>query len=415
MNSFLKKIRIITFGNFFLKFLYFLISGRKIVERKIIWMDEYEKLEHLKNQEKCFLSTPKLNGINKLFYTKVPDVYISSLKNVFGALNSSSFYSEEFAVIERFRWIDQNIANYADGHLILHDNLIAVFKCKKREIIFENRNTLFLGGNGSYNYFHWMIEILPKLLILNKSIVDKLNIECIVVNGLVKEVDNFRIPLEILGEKLNIQIVFYNQEDSIKFKNLFYITTFNHVLFNIKGEVGENQCYFSKEILLELSKIFISYASSSNVVNKKFPQKIFIRRGGGVCGYNKRNYNENEIIDVVKKFEIECIYIEDYSFIEQVQLFSNAELVVAPSGAFFTNLIFCKKDTVIISWLTPQVSNFSVYSTLSYLFNLDMKFILANQLQSEDIHGEYYLNPTELDNILGGILVGMKDEMKETN
>ncbi len=415
MNSFLRKIRKIVFLNYFLRNIYFFIYGFKTVERKITWMDEYKQIEFLKENEICRISTPKIKGKNRSFYKNVPHVYMYSLKNVVGVLNSSSFYSQDVAFIERFRWIEQDVADYSDGHLIIHDGVSAIFKCEKRDIFVENRNALFLGGNGSYNYFHWMIEILPKLLILKKSIIDNLNIECIVVNGIVKEIDNFRIPLEILRDKLNIQIVFYNQGGFVEFKNLFYITTFNHVLFNVKGQVEENQCYFSKEVLFELSGIFTSYASSSNVVSKKFPEKFFIRRGVGISNYNKRNYNEDEVVSIMNDFNIECIYIEDYCFLEQVKLFSNADLIVAPSGAFFTNLIFCKKNTLIISWLTPKTANFSIYSTLSNLFNLDMSFILANQKQSEDIHGEYYLDPVELRNAVSDCLAKMNIKITEVN
>lgn len=171
MNSFLRKIRKIVFLNYFLRNIYFFIYGFKTVERKITWMDEYKQIEFLKENEICRTSTPKIKGKNRSFYKNVPHVYMYSLKNVVGVLNSSSFYSEDVAFIERFRWIEQDVADYSDGHLIIHDGVSAIFKCEKRDIFVENRNALFLGGNGSYNYFHWMIEILPKLLILKKALL----------------------------------------------------------------------------------------------------------------------------------------------------------------------------------------------------------------------------------------------------
>lgn len=183
----------------------------KLTFRKKLCLDVGIKRKiRLEGGEECEIEIPNFNNTKKTIKVEIPEIYCYQLQNVVAEIESSSFYDKKNIYIERFLEIDQKLCDYNTGHIISNfKNFYFIRKNKKNKIL--NCRVLFLAGNGSFNYFHWMIEILPKLLILKKSIIDNLNIECIVVNGIVKEIDNFRIPLEILRDKLNIQIFFYNQ------------------------------------------------------------------------------------------------------------------------------------------------------------------------------------------------------------
>lgn len=393
-------------------------------KHKVEYGTEIKKLKWIDSDvgDKLFLScgvnseifSPNYFGRVRVVYKATPNIFIYKLKNIIGCIESSSFYCKKNIYVERFQGVEQVKANYAAGHLMINHSCFCVTH-KYNDYLKLSGKALFLGGNGSGNYFHWIIEILPKLTSFLKQRSNIELIDYIVVNERVREVESFASSLTIVMAyyKIDTPIKYVNVNTAIYFDEVLYITTFNHVLFNSRDKYNQDYCYFSKENLLDLSRIFTFDVDYNITLKDKFPSIFFIKRGRGISGYNKRNYNEDEIVGVVSHLNIKCIYIEDYSFVEQVKLFSNAKLIIAPSGAFFTNLIFCKKNTSIISWLTPNLSDFSVYSTISHLFDLDMNFILAEQSQNEGIHGEYYLNPNEFRNFLSQALAKIENNITE--
>ncbi|GAB1543707.1 hypothetical protein NUACC21_63830 [Scytonema sp. NUACC21] len=76
----------------------------------------------------------------------------------------------------------------------------------------------------------------------------------------------------------------------------------------------------------------------------------------------RRIINENEVIDALKPFGFVAYVLEDLSFSDEVRLFSQAKIVVAPQGAGLTNMIFAEKLTVI-----ELFSSFFVDDTFLYL------------------------------------------------
>jgi capsular polysaccharide biosynthesis protein len=82
----------------------------------------------------------------------------------------------------------------------------------------------------------------------------------------------------------------------------------------------------------------------SNRVLMVSSKKIYIKRNSHYR--NVTNAEEVEEMLVAKGFVV--VEPEKLSFIEQVELFSSAEVVVGATGASFANLIFCKPETKII-------------------------------------------------------------------
>ena len=58
--------------------------------------------------------------------------------------------------------------------------------------------------------------------------------------------------------------------------------------------------------------------------------------------------DEDLIIAMLQTFGFRTVYIEDFSFEEQVRIFQNAAFIVAPNGSSLSNLIFSNPDVKVL-------------------------------------------------------------------
>ncbi len=64
----------------------------------------------------------------------------------------------------------------------------------------------------------------------------------------------------------------------------------------------------------------------------------------------RRVLNEKEIVDYLKGIGFEVICPGDYSFAEQIKMFSEASVVVGPHGAAFANMVFAPAGATLIEF-----------------------------------------------------------------
>lgn len=371
-----------------------LITNAKFIRKKIIWLDKVEIEKTFQNEKKILIYSPDYGSGSKEIELVLPKINMYLLQEVYGSTNSSSFYNKDFLYLERLQGRDDNHSNYSSGHLVTHNTSNGLVR--EKECTRIDKCILFLGGNGSFNYFHWIIEILPKLLFINSNIIKKYGIEAIFVNKKVIDISNFKIALDLIIKNLELEVIYADQVATLQFKKVFYITTFNHVLYNSKtNQITMNDNYLDKELLISFRKLILSTDSFTQLeTRKEYPKKLFLLRGN-VGNHNKRDYNEKEIYTYLQSKGYIGVKVEEYSFLEQVFLFNNADYIIGPSGAFWTNLIFCKAGVKAISWLPKKVSEFSVYSTIANYFGVEMKFIFSKSLDG-NLHGRYSISISDL-------------------
>jgi hypothetical protein len=84
-------------------------------------------------------------------------------------------------------------------------------------------------------------------------------------------------------------------------------------------------------------------------------RKVFISRSQSA---RRRFVNEESLYERLKKEGFERYCLDHLSVDDQIQLFSNAEIIIGPHGAGLANLIFCKPGTTIIEILQALEDNF---------------------------------------------------------
>jgi capsular polysaccharide biosynthesis protein len=120
------------------------------------------------------------------------------------------------------------------------------------------------------------------------------------------------------------------------------------------------------------------------------PTKIFLARGENAY----RQYNQADVFSVFEKFGFRLVYCDKLSLIEQIRLFSHAECVVGPSGAAWTNTLFCKPNTKALNFMPDFPNkNTATYSNIAYVLSIDLRYYFE---PSDFVNWTDTYQPTEL-------------------
>ena len=245
--------------------------------------------------------------------------------------------------------------------------------------------SLVQGASGNNNYFHWMFDILPRLIILEKYY--NLN-----------DINFFYCP-QIKPWQLSTLSIFNIGADKLINSNL-------HRHIQADKVLAVSHPWYSKGLILNEAKNLPRWII--NEINLKFEKfgkkfkcndKIFIDRRESK--YNHcQIINDEEIKTYLRKKGFTVYRVGELNFFEQIYLFQNAKIVIGAHGAAFTNLIFCKENTKVLD-IIPENHPNTVDETIAKVKNLNFKFIRTKELtENEKVNGDIFLTIDEIANNL---------------
>ena len=344
-------------------------SYRHIKLLPIEWLDENTTnlKATLAPQEYTYSYGPQTStGNQKIESVKLPMVNLYYFENARVSVVSSSILTDHKIIIERVEGVDANRSHYYSGHVLLHGLNSALVRHLQTGHLEQG---IFLGGNGSFNYYHWMIEILTKLKYLNE--LDKHGYEDfpLLVSEDVNHIGTYREALNSIVK--NRPVVILNKDKTYHVDKLVYINAPNTCPFNLR----QNERYRISDFLTRVSTIdFLRNQMSQSIclpprANKR--NRIFLARS-----HARRSYNQDEIFEIFRQQGFQKVFMDQLSLKEQISSISNAEIIAGPTGAAWTNLIFCRKGTKCLCWMADGYGEFSAYSNLSRLVGADMRYII---------------------------------------
>lgn len=184
------------------------------------------------------------------------------------------------------------------------------------------------------NYYHWTVETLPKLRLL-----DTFRRETGREPTLLLPADPPSWMLEslsLLGGN-NFPIQYAN--DSVYRPKSAVVHSFVDTI--TPGEYQWFEC---------------QTAHLRDDIETDHPRRVYVSRAGA---RERRVYNKTAVLDVLGAYGFESYRLEELSVAEQVQLFANAEVVVGPHGAGLSNLVYSEDVTVIELFGENLKQNFS--------------------------------------------------------
>ena len=185
-----------------------------------------------------------------------------------------------------------------------------------------DRPAISIVSGWSSGFYHFTLESLMKLFVLRDYIEG---------STIVLPADREPFQDEWL-RLLGIQDVTYVASRELVHTPLAISSTF--------PASGQNH----HDLVLPLFRewIFEKVGSKENALR---PTRIFVGRRTG----SQRNLtNQDEMASVLEDRGFEFILMEDHSIAEQIDLFRNAETIVAVHGASLANLAFCTPGTIVV-------------------------------------------------------------------
>jgi len=187
-------------------------------------------------------------------------------------------------------------------------------------------SVISLSTDGHNNFYHWMLDLLPKLFIaLAAGLGDK-------TFYLGASTPFQKQTLELLGipsaRVLDCNAIPFLQADEL-----------------IAPFLGQRHPpnVFNAEKCRLLIDVF-SFLIATKTSSQPLPTRFVISRAKT---RSRRVVNETELLARLEPHGFRAVCLEDLSLVEQITLFTRAEAIVASTGAGLVNLIHCRPGTPV--------------------------------------------------------------------
>lgn len=241
---------------------------------------------------------------------------------------------------------------------------------KNKKINLNKNETYILAFDyWSHGYFHWMCDTLPRLMAIKSLLTD----------AILLLPQNYTYPF--VKESLAYFI----------FKEIFFIpsNTFAHAPNLIIPEHIASTGNFNPEIMCQIRELLTSGKNTRDA-----NQRIYISRKKAKYRYV---INEEEVIEIVKKYDFKIIYYEELTLNEQILLTSNAGIIIGIHGANLTNILFMKPNSFVLELRKENDNENNAYFSLASAMRVHYLYQFCKYSNSN------YDHPTRFDLIVDTI------------
>ena len=176
------------------------------------------------------------------------------------------------------------------------------------------------------NYFHALVDQLPKLAILRTAGWEP--------DWILLPKKRSRV-IDAIYQRIGLEkkIIYTSVRELRKASEMFACSWPNQ-------NIGKYESWGIK---------FLNQLFNPKIEEQKI--KVFIDRSGSA---GRRIKNQDEIEKRLTKLGFIKVRLEERTIEEQVNIFHNAEVIIAPHGAGLANLAFCQPNTKVIEIFSPK-------------------------------------------------------------
>lgn len=298
----------------------------------------------------------------------------------------------DFDQERRFRYSDEGLHGY-------RREICAV---KRQGQGADVARAIHLGGNYAWNYYHFLIEILPRL-----RAVDALNLDPAI--PLLVDQIHFEIPqhLALLTALNRDRRPILTMQPALRYRvgELYYCSFPNLVVPNYHrmAEMRASDTRLDAAALLYVRDQLRHQLGAQAAPQKPWPKRVYLSRKKAS---HRRKFNEDEVLSALSAFGVVAVHPEELSIAQQMDLFAAAELIVGGSGAAFANLLFCRPGCKALIIVKERL-DVGLFSSLAAATGVDLLYHAATvdaDGDTPDPHGEFTIDAKRLAELLAAWL-----------
>lgn len=232
-----------------------------------------------------------------------------------------------------------------------------------------------LSGISGHIYFHWMVDVLPRLELMGRVGVDLNQIDGFVVNSA-------RLPFQ----RETLQRLGIAESKIIESDRYPHIQAQQLLVPSFASPTG----WLQPRGVDFLRRTFLPLGMADNT---DYPHRIYISRAHA---RHRRVLNEEQVMAVLSRLGFVRVLPEKLSFSQQVALFSRAEIVIGPHGSGLTNLVFCQPGVKAIEFISPHYDR-HYYWVISQALGLEHYSLTGDGFPCYPLRSLMYQNPLTED------------------
>jgi capsular polysaccharide biosynthesis protein len=243
---------------------------------------------------------------------------------------------------------------------------VALVKASK-ELVQSLPESILIGGRNDSNYYHFMIEYLPRVLSIPSSVPKSVPI---LISTSVPR--SGKQALQRLTDRKIIQI---NPEKQYRVKRIHVSAPVAQVLDTTRIPWADG-VFINTKALKDFRKRCIEVVGAQQSMSRK----IFIRRESG----HRSILNGAKLEMIAKKMGFEVVDVLKMSWEQQVRLFASAKVVVGAGGAIMANYIYLPKGAKVVSLTSKYLSGFSLPAYISSVAGASFIYITGRSKITRD-------------------------------
>jgi len=326
-----------------------------------------------------------VNGRHNRCDVTIPAVGLYQFNHCQISMLSRAFkLDNENIAVEKTHTVSDELAKYSKGHLIHH------YQNKLALVTDEHKNSLHTGIliNGFYdkNYYHWVVDILPQLQYI-QELPEKFKNFPILISDMSQKYKSIKELIDLLNIKR--EIIYLPSVNHYRVTNLLVISSPNRCCPRILGPAlsFSDYTYSRPDSILYIRNLVLK--QSNNAINE-YPKRVFL-----TPSMKHRKYNQDDVFQKLKKFGFVKLNPEHMGLMEQALMFNQAEVIVGPTGATWTNIIFAKPGANALCWMAEEWGDFSSFSNIADIVGVNLNYL--TYVAGVDDHIDLFSQEYEID------------------